>query len=145
MATVRLPAYLPYRVRVIARNADLSWLAASSYYSPGLSVMPVTRVPFPINASYASALGLCFRYDFSDEANTPSLSQSDDLSGNGFWLGQSSAARRPVIQPFAHGELSALRMQGTTANPLGYMQVGPRVWGGYRMNITSYLLNSFLR
>lgn len=27
------------------------------------------------------------------------------------------------MQPFAHGELSALRMQGTPANPLGFMQV----------------------
>ena len=51
------------------------------------------------------------------------LAQSADYGPYGFFLQQKTASRRPAVQPFVLGELSALRMQGTTANPLGFMQV----------------------
>lgn len=130
-ASLRLPPFIPYRVRVVARNANASWLEASNY-TTGISLAPMTRVPFPLNASYAAALGMTYRYDFTAEGSSPGLAQSEDLSGNGFWLAQSSASRRPVVQPFAQGELSALRMRGTTANPLGYMQARGRGGGAAR-------------
>lgn len=120
--TLQLPPFIPYRFRVIARNADRSWLAVSNY-SAGLTLAPKTRVPFPINASYAATLGLIYRYDFTAEGSASGLAQAPDLSGNGYWLKQFSASQRPSVQPFVHGDMSALRMQGTSANPLGFMQV----------------------
>lgn len=54
---------------------------------------------------------------------SPGLAQSDDYGPFGNWLQQKTSALRPAVQPFAQGELSALRMRGTAANPLGFMQV----------------------
>lgn len=121
-ATVQLPPFVPYRLRVIARNPDNSWMVSSNY-SSGITLAPKVRVPFPINASYAALIGLVYRHDFTIEGSALGLAQSQDLSGNGYWLQQGSASQRPAVQAFAQGELSALRTQGTTANPLGFMQV----------------------
>ena len=60
--------------------------------------------------------------------DSPGLAQSPDYGPYGFWLQQKTAGSRPAVQPFAHGEHSALRMQGTSSNPLGFMQVGHMNW-----------------
>jgi len=54
---------------------------------------------------------------------SPGLAQSADLGPYSIFLQQKNASLRPAVQPFALGELSALRMRGTSSNRLGFLQV----------------------